>query len=267
MARATDAVTSDSEGERPRSGSTKKKYSSKKARRASSEGGDVSEVEKEVEDKAEAPTESGEEEGDGEEEEYEIELIIDAKKGQFPNGRMGYFVKWKNYPEEHNSWVDERDAGNAQELIDQYWARQKKKNKPGPRKSEPRGRPRKSEPQSDNEEAPEEDEEEQRAKKKPRKSNGAARKSKKQDSDVEDEKPGTMQKHMSVPSWETLVETIDTVEREADGDLYVFFTVKNEKKRMRENSRLCAQRFPQKLITFYESNLRWKTEEEPAEAE
>lgn len=24
---------------------------------------------------------------------------------------MGYFVKWKGYAEEHNSWVDEQDAG------------------------------------------------------------------------------------------------------------------------------------------------------------
>jgi Chromo (CHRromatin Organisation MOdifier) domain len=26
-------------------------------------------------------------------------------------GRMGYFVKWKGYGKEENSWVDEKDAG------------------------------------------------------------------------------------------------------------------------------------------------------------
>ena len=25
-------------------------------------------------------------------------------------GRTGYLVKWKGYGEEHNSWVDEKDA-------------------------------------------------------------------------------------------------------------------------------------------------------------
>jgi hypothetical protein len=41
----------------------------------------------------------------------------------------------------------------------------------------------------------------------------------------DDEEIGNMKKHMKVPSWEELIETIDTVEREDDGELYVFFTL------------------------------------------
>ncbi|KIK97343.1 hypothetical protein PAXRUDRAFT_825023 [Paxillus rubicundulus Ve08.2h10] len=292
MPRTAEAPTSDSENERLHTGSTKKKYSVKKPRQESSDGDDASEVAKQVES-----TEGGpDEEGEGEEE-YEIEAIIDAKKGQFPGGRMGYFVKWKGYEEEHNSWVDEQDAGNAQDLIDAFWAI-RKKSKPAPRKSEPirtkpkavaekpsrkslanmsspdaevpakkRGRPRKDERESDAVDVLEGDEEEQRAKKKPRRSNGAGRQSKKHESDDEVDDLGNMRGHMKVTSWENLVHTIDTVERQKDGELYVFFTLKNEKKRMRENSRLCAQKFPQKLIEFYESNLRWKTEDESPDTE
>ncbi|KAE9399183.1 hypothetical protein BT96DRAFT_994153 [Gymnopus androsaceus JB14] len=55
-----------------------------------------------------------------EEEEYEIEEVLKHNKGQFPEGRLGYFVKWKNYGSEHNSWVDEQDAGNFSIA---YWAK------------------------------------------------------------------------------------------------------------------------------------------------
>ncbi|KAG6884184.1 hypothetical protein C0993_000559 [Termitomyces sp. T159_Od127] len=58
---------------------------------------------------------------DGEEEEYEIEEILNAKKGYFPDGRMGYFVKWKGFNSSENSWVDEHDAGNAKALIEEFW--------------------------------------------------------------------------------------------------------------------------------------------------
>jgi hypothetical protein len=27
-----------------------------------------------------------------------------------PKTRIGYLVRWKGYPDEENSWVDERDA-------------------------------------------------------------------------------------------------------------------------------------------------------------
>ncbi|KAG6881242.1 hypothetical protein C0995_002527 [Termitomyces sp. Mi166 len=62
--------------------------------------------------------EGGEEEN--EEEEYEIEEILDAKRGSFPNERMGYFVKWKGYDESKSSWVDEQDAENAGTLIEEF---------------------------------------------------------------------------------------------------------------------------------------------------
>lgn len=71
------------------------------------------------------------EEDEEEEEEFEIEEVLKHNKGQFPEvyiflpflnlsnllwslahqGRVGYYVKWKNYGPEHNSWVDEQDAG------------------------------------------------------------------------------------------------------------------------------------------------------------
>jgi len=75
--------------------------------------------------KSEPPAENGGEEveeveeGDGSE--YEIEQVLDAKRGVFPDGRMGYFVKWKGYGPNENSWVDEMDAVNASELVDEYW--------------------------------------------------------------------------------------------------------------------------------------------------
>lgn len=132
MPRAADA-TSESETERVQTGSTKKTYASKKRRTSASES-DVEQVEKEVnEEEPEETAAEAEDEEEEEEEEYEIEKILDAKKGQFSGvspfilcspvirdqsmcplatkGRMGYFVKWKGYGEEHNSWVDEHDAG------------------------------------------------------------------------------------------------------------------------------------------------------------
>lgn len=84
-----------------------------------------------------------------------------------------------------------------------------------------RGRPKKDEVPS---EVRDEEEDEHRIKKKPRRSNGLARKDSIQESDDE-EIIGNMKKHMKVPSWEDLIQSIDTVERESDGELYVFFTL------------------------------------------
>ncbi|KAI0358009.1 hypothetical protein OH77DRAFT_1518764 [Trametes cingulata] len=243
-------------------------------------------------DKERVENENSEEEGseDGDEEEYEIEAILDAKHGTFPEGRIGYLVKWKGYGEEHNSWVDENDAEGAKDLIAEFWKKHKKngrksepKSKPGaqPRKSsvkdadsdveevaptKKRGRP-KAAPAHESEE--EEEDKQTRKQKKPRKSTGSATKAsnRKSNADALDEDGQTyvdMRKWKDAASWEHLIKSIDTVERTDDGDLYVYFTLKNGKGHGREPSDLCKKKMPYKLLEFYESNLRWKPSDENA---
>ncbi|KAG1898583.1 uncharacterized protein F5891DRAFT_1042621 [Suillus fuscotomentosus] len=281
MPRVTDATNSDSDADRPR---VKKRieYSSKKNRVSSSEPELASEND-------ETPAEEGNEE----DEEYEIEEVMESQKGYFGDGKFGYFVKWKGYSPEDNSWVHEDDAVNAQDLITKYWENKRKASKGGPRKSmdtgkpktsrkstvieEPReptppakkrSRPKKADQEERSEKAQEatSDDDEARAKKKPRKSQGASAKkvTKQVAEDEEVVTFGSMKKHMTIASWENLVETIDTIERGDEGDLYVYFKIKHSDVRMREVSRLCAQKFPQKLIKFYESNLRWRIDGEDA---
>jgi chromobox protein 5 len=130
-----------------------------------------------------------------------------------------------------------------------------------------RGRPKKGDQDGQSEEQDaSSDDDEARAKKKPRKSQGAsAKKVTKQLAEDEEEVTfGSMKKHMTIASWENLVETIDTIERGDEGDLYVYFKMsvdlsyfrclnakricrKHSDVRMREVSRLCAQKFPQKV--------------------
>ncbi|KAH8114005.1 hypothetical protein DFH11DRAFT_1877815 [Phellopilus nigrolimitatus] len=74
---------------------------------------------------------------DEEEEEYEIEAVIDAKRGGSKHGEYDYLVKWKGYDSKYNSWVSEKDAGNAKDLIDEYFKENKKStsaSRPSPRR-------------------------------------------------------------------------------------------------------------------------------------
>ncbi|ETW79255.1 hypothetical protein HETIRDRAFT_428870 [Heterobasidion irregulare TC 32-1] len=232
-------------------------------------------------------------EGNGEEDdepEYEIEQILDAKNGVFPQGRMGYLVKWKGFKEEDNSWVDEEDARNAHDLIEAFWSKKSKENKGRTaRKSDVkpsasvgragrksivdervsddeststkkrgRGRPRKSKVDS-------EDEEDERARvKKKAKTNGSA-KARKASTPVDNNEkdpivPSTIKKYRDLTSWEDLVAKIETVEKSGD-DLIVFFKLKKNAEPCKEVSSICNEKFPQKMIQFYESNLRWKHSE------
>ncbi len=61
------------------------------------------------------------------EEEFEIEEILDSKPRTIRGGRgkksyevIDYFVKWKGWTREHNSWVRDSEMGNAQEAIEEY---------------------------------------------------------------------------------------------------------------------------------------------------
>ncbi|KAJ7333226.1 hypothetical protein DFH08DRAFT_304503 [Mycena albidolilacea] len=77
-------------------------------------------------------------------------------------------------------------------------------------------------------------------------------------------------------NWDHLVDKVDTVER-VDDTLFVHLTlyvspdrssrpfwtflkckIRSSGERVREDSKKCADKFPKKLIDFYESNLRWK---------
>ncbi|KAK7466306.1 hypothetical protein VKT23_005033 [Stygiomarasmius scandens] len=224
-------------------------------------------------------------EGDEDDEEYEIEEILKHRRNMFEDGRIGYFCRWKGYGPDQNSWVDEKDAGNATELIDAYWAKQNAKKKP--RKSTdaktrqstaaespdpapaPKKRGRKSAAKSEDVEPEEEEQTSKRQRTK------TASRTKTQSTEPEDvvmeeledqiSGPEYMKKHFpNRKSWEDIVDTIDTVERSpTDGSLLVYFRLnaKNGGTRVRLESPICREKFPQALITFYESNLKWKETE------
>ncbi|KAI0741639.1 hypothetical protein C8Q80DRAFT_146850 [Daedaleopsis nitida] len=225
------------------------------------------------------------------EEEYEIEAILEAKQGAFPEGVMGYLVKWKGYDATHNSWVKEEDAEGARELIAEFWKKNTKKQlrKPEP-KPKPTPKPRKSVARKDEsddgeeEEAPKkkrgrpskasvgraasEDQEEEAPKKKPRKSTGAGKNTSAsarrtaaavadEDEDEDEQEFVNMKKMKDATTWDHLIQCIDTVEKADNGELYVYFTLKNGS-HGKEKSDVCKKKMPYTLIEFYEGNLRWK---------
>jgi len=232
----------------------------------------------------------GSADSDGDNEVYEIEAILDAKRGATGTTRIGYLVKWKGYADEENSWVDERDAVGAKELITEYWLHHgKKKGEKSGRKSDvrPKASPRRpvapsvepfSEPTSTAtkkrgrlrqktkaESADEDAEEDTRSRKRGRKSNGINRKSSPSPASSDEAhpspellEPSTIKKWGNLPSWERHIQTIDTVERTDDGDLFIYFKLKGEKVGCKENSKVCAEKFPQELLKFYEAHLKWK---------
>jgi len=215
-------------------------------------------------------SDAGSEEGS----EYEIESIVSAKRV----GAQGftYLVSWKGYSAEHNSWVDEADAGNATDLISEYWEKNKKEKKARKSTDKPkttskagrksdagnveaasasaakkRGR---SKTKRDSDVEEDSDSERPKTAKKPRKS---TKKSSPAPMDVDDD-VGDMRKYMHHESWEKLIKKVDTVEIGEDNKLYVFFTLKADNERHKQASEICKQRFPQHMLDFYEGHLRWK---------
>ncbi|KAJ6492415.1 hypothetical protein C8R47DRAFT_1214237 [Mycena vitilis] len=73
---------------------------------------------------------------------------------------------------------------------------------------------------------------------------------------LEEADTGNMTRHMHVPTWEGFIKEIETVDIE-DDSLLVYFTLHGGR-HVRELATVCAEKFPQTLIKFYESNLRFK---------
>ncbi|KZV92006.1 hypothetical protein EXIGLDRAFT_84419 [Exidia glandulosa HHB12029] len=86
--------------------------------------------------------------------------------------------------------------------------------------------------------------------------------------EVPDPDLGTMQPFMHLRTWENMVQSIQTVEAADDKTLRVYFVIKDketgDERRVVEDSAVCGKKFPQKLIQFYESHLRWRPAEDSA---
>ncbi|KAJ7623744.1 hypothetical protein FB45DRAFT_926625 [Roridomyces roridus] len=266
MARAVSPVPSQdtSDNEQP-----KKKTSPSKSKKN----------EEVVETESEPADEEAGEGGDEEEQEegvYEIEEILDARKGIFEKGKLGYFVKWLGYEEDQNSWVTEEDAEGAGELINLYWDKVNAKKAASKRGRKSAGVEETASEAGESVSAPPAakkrgrksaaaKEEEERPVKKARKSAAADNKkgrsrARVQEEEGSEESIGNMSAHMDDPDWSHLIQIIDTVER-VDDKLFVYFTL-NTGERIREDSELCGDKFPKMLLRFYESNLRWKEAEQ-----
>ncbi|KZT21196.1 hypothetical protein NEOLEDRAFT_795321 [Neolentinus lepideus HHB14362 ss-1] len=214
---------------------------------------------------------------------------------------MGYLVKWKGYDERENSWVTEQDAQNAREVIDAYWDKIKKNKKGGRKsdvKAKPASVSVKiSRAETPDEESSTAAKKRRRSRKvdsddemdveevAPKKSTRTSRASTvvkpatpakqtqtrkkvpvsgsgdEEDEDMdEDAGIGNMSQYYNKKNWESLIAKVDTVEQMPNGKLIVYFTT-TDGKRVKEDSRICKEKFPQSLINFYESNLRWKVPE------
>ncbi|KAL0960395.1 hypothetical protein HGRIS_005436 [Hohenbuehelia grisea] len=99
----------------------------------SDDEGSEGEEEEEDKDSSEGPESSDEEESEperkrlkrscaalsGREREYEIEKILQA--GFDDDGKQIFLVKWKGYRSAENSWILEENAGNAKDIIRNFW--------------------------------------------------------------------------------------------------------------------------------------------------
>ncbi|KAK1224138.1 hypothetical protein PQX77_012942 [Marasmius sp. AFHP31] len=225
-------------------------------------------------DKDEVEEIEDEEEGE-DDEEYEIEAILNHKKGKFESGKMAYFVKWKGYDNpKDNTWVRESDAENAKELIDEYWEKKSRKENGSVarkgRRSTAAETPEPSISTKKRARRPLSEDEKPSASKRQKQRDDGTENSEPEDVEMDD---GTvkirdakfMHKFNHLESWEDIIREIDTVEHTPmDGSnltVYIRLMKKEGGDRVKLPSATCNKKFPQKMIKFYEGNLKWKETE------
>ncbi|KAJ7883872.1 hypothetical protein B0H14DRAFT_2701210 [Mycena olivaceomarginata] len=193
------------------------------------------------------------EDDDSEKEDHEIEAILEAKKGPFQEG----------YDETQNSLIKafraERDEkkslrkaagkpalkGGARMSLAAYDL----DAEASPSASAAKKRGRKSSVKT----ADKEEDLDERPTKKPRENKTLASASTTANEPTENIAIGDMS---HTPTWEHLIKSINSVER-VDEHLVIHFTL-HTGEHVKEDSELCHEKFPKKLLQFYEGNLRWK---------
>jgi hypothetical protein len=55
--------------------------------------------------------------------EYEVEAILKHRSTGRKRPKTSYFIEWKGYGPEHNSWEPEANVANAPKRLAEYWKR------------------------------------------------------------------------------------------------------------------------------------------------
>ncbi|EJU02115.1 hypothetical protein DACRYDRAFT_21884 [Dacryopinax primogenitus] len=232
------------------------------------------------------------EDSEDDEEGYEVEEILDVKKGG-AKGSLKYYVKWNEYDESENSWVTAEDAAGAPDVIEKFWKSHEelqekfnvtvmgevRKDKPTPAKSgtsrkPAREKPRASAPAVASHPSPVRALPRRRAlsdspppppkvSSRPAATPQAAIKRKREpdDSDAEDH---TMAKYMKKANWEDLVIRVDNIAGNDNSvgkkgtHLRVYLKLKDGQSAVSTNIE-CNKRCPQKMLAFYEGKLKFRT--------
>lgn len=226
-----------------------------------------------------------------EEEEYVVEKIC---KKRIVKGKVEYFLKWKGYEMDQNTWEPEENL-DCPELIREYERKlaekEKEKSKPAKKSKslesddESGDEEEKKPPKKTKKVVDSDDDEDEKPKKKLKRSADSdeeekPRKSKpkkKEESDEEDDKP----KRKSIKSAKKDTSTNDdsatangksgfdlgySPEKiigamDQDGELLFLIQWKNRNKAQLVASKLARKHCPQLVIDFYESRLTWQGEE------
>ncbi|PWY97793.1 hypothetical protein BCV70DRAFT_166278, partial [Testicularia cyperi] len=229
----------------------------------------------------------GGDEGGEDDEEYEIEYIV-SHSDKMVDGQMSYFVKWQGYPDSENTWVFESDMGGAQEMIQEYWAKQPKKQlkkmgtkagKKGKRQSSVGGssaaaiaaaaaassasRRRSARESSSAHRSA-------NARDSPSASTSAAAAGSsrrgKRAHEIQPSRSPTpdgplidrmRKRYARIPDWDPIVAKIEAVEKTHSNKIRMFVRFQSGD-RLAFESTVCHHRCPLKVIEFYESHLRFK---------
>ncbi|KZO91097.1 hypothetical protein CALVIDRAFT_558362 [Calocera viscosa TUFC12733] len=235
------------------------------------------------------PEEEDEEDGG-----FEVDEILNVRRQRGKNGALQYYVRWKGYGQESDSWEPEENTEGAAEAVALFW-------KTHPELTDkynvtPTGKPRKKQvaaassatpktakaaaggPKANGKETPHTAPPDARTKRRPLSDsptrspsyvpaahNSAPQPPRKRKRDTDDEPPvddHTMAKYMSKPSWESLVARVDDVAGNSPDEkpkkgLRVYLKLTDGSTAV-TNTEECNKRCPQKMLRFYESKLKFR---------